>query len=52
MTDTYPQNSQDSIDFLSNRAVNAENEMLKAEIRRLKEIIETLEQAHAQNTST
>lgn len=42
MTDPYPQNPYDSMDFLNSRAVNAENKKLKAEISRLNEIIKTL----------
>jgi hypothetical protein len=50
MTEPLPQSPDDSIDWLSTRAVNAENERLKTEIRRLNEIIETLkEMANAGN---
>ena len=52
MTDPLPQNPQDSMLWLEARAANAENERLKAEIRRLNEIIETLQElSNAQNTS-
>ena len=50
MTEPLPQTPNDSLDWLNNRAVNAENERLKTEIRRLNEIIETLkEMANAGN---
>ena len=49
MTDPYPQNPHDSIDFLSSRAVNAENERLKAEVRRLQDMVKALQKELAKH---
>lgn len=49
MTDTYPQNPDDSLAWLEARRANAENERLKTEVKRLKEMVETLQQELAKH---